>query len=340
MNGKSKVIISGVLAAIIALALVGAFLYTQNVLPSSLTGQGMQPSSGKSGTLAVLITEPPTIPEGVTAVYINFSDLQVHIRSAGNQSGWTNLHSSGEIDLLSVLNSTQTIAAANITNGVFNALKFNITSAVVTFQGENYTADLVYQEHYLVVVIPGGITITNGQTSGAVIDMTPTVLLLGNTTNPAFAFLPAAKGYTLPANSVSFHPHIGDKNDYNGNIANQIHDTTHFQLSGVSLTPDSISITVQNTGAATVDFRLAALTSTTSVSGGWVPSTSIGSISRISEFFVILPNGSLTPLTASTNKGMIQTIAMAGYTLAPHESVTFTYNGPITIGALHYDAGK
>jgi hypothetical protein len=340
MNGKTKVVLSGVFAAVLAISLVGAYAYTQNLQlggsgSNSSSTQVAQPSSnGPTGTLAVLVTDPPTIPEGVTAVYINYNDMEIHVSDAGNQSGWTNLESSGDINLLSVVNSTQTIAVANISSGLFNALRFNITSADVTFQGQNYTANLVYQEAYLLVTIPGGIRITNGTTSGAVIDMTPTVLLLGNTTNPVFAFLPQAKGYTLPANSVSIHPHVGDRNDYQGKIAAQIHDMTHFQISSVSLTPGSISITVQNTGAATVDFRYVALTSTTSVSGGWVPSTSIGAVSKISEFFTVVPNGSLVPVTSTTNRGMIQALAMAGYTVAPHQSATFTYTGPITIGAL------
>jgi len=337
MNGK--VILSGVLVAILAIALVGAFVFTKSGQSGTTsgvgsTGQSTQLSNGQSGTLAVVMTDPPTIPQGVTSVYINYSDVQVHIKNAGNQTGWTDLQSSGDINLLGVINSTQTIALANISSGIFNALRFNITFAVVTFQGQNYSADLVYQAHTLFVSIPGGIAISEGQTSGAVIDMTPTVLLLGNTTNPTFAFMPDAKGYTLASNSISTHPHKGDRDDYQGKISDQIRDVTHFQITAVGLTPSSIRITVQNTGAATVNFKLAALTSTTSISGGWVPSSSFGSMSKISEFFVPVPNGSLVPLTSTTYVGMTQTLALAGYTLGPNSSVTFTYNGQITIGAL------
>jgi hypothetical protein len=333
MNGKTKVALSGVIAAVLAISLVGAYLYTQNISLGT-NSSTTQATTGPTGTLAVLMTDPPTIPEGVTAVYMDYSNLAIHMSDAGNNTGWTNLGSSGDINLLSVVNSTQTIAVANISSGLFNAMKFNVSSAIVTFNGQNYTANLVYQKAYLLVTIPGGIHITNGSTAGAVIDMTPTILLLGNTTNPVFAFLPVAKGYTLPANSVSIHSHVGDHNDDKGSIASQIHDMTHFQLGTVILTPSSLSITVQNTGAATVDFRYVTLTSTETVSGGWVPANPFGPVSKISEFFVVVPNGSLVPVTSSTNRGMIQSLAMAGYTLAPHESATFTYSGPVTIGAL------
>src|ERR1700691_686599 len=156
MNGKSRAILSGVLAVIIAVALVGAYVFTQSVQTGSTsavssTTQSTQPPNGKTGTLAVLMTDPPTIPVGVTAVYMNYSNVQVHVSKAGNQTGWTDLQTSGDINLLSIVNSTQTIAAANISSGIFNALQFNITNVVITFQGQNYTADLVYQEQYLVV---------------------------------------------------------------------------------------------------------------------------------------------------------------------------------------------
>ena len=347
MSTKSKVIVSGVLAAIIAVALIGAVVFTPGIVGSSSTsstvistGSTSTSSSssantpGGTGTLAVLMTDPPTVPDGVTAVYIDYSSVEIHIANAGNQTGWTDLQTSGEINLMSIINQSQTIASTNISSGKFNGMRFNVTSAVVTFQGANYTADLVYQEHTLYVWIPGGVIITNGQTTGAMIDMTPTVLLLGNTTNPTFAFIPAARGYTLPANSIVNHPHKGDRDDYNGNVADAIQDITKFQLTAASLSPNSLSVSVLNNGNATVIFHMVALTGTSTPSGGWVPSVALGAISKDSEFFVVTPNGTLLALSATSKDGAIQTLALSGFALAPGSSATFTYNGPITIGAF------
>ncbi len=278
MSTKNKVIVSGVLAAIIAVALIGAVVFTPGLVNKGSTSSTSISTSSSSanapsgsGTLAVLMTDPPTVPDGVTAVYINYSSIEVHFADAGNQTGWTDLQTSGEINLMSIVNESQTIASTNITSGKFNGLRFNVTSAVVTFQGTNYTADLVYQEHTLYVWIPGGIVISDGQTTGAMIDMTPTVLLLGNTTDPTFAFIPAATGYTLPANSIANHPHVGDRNDYNNRVSAAIWYMTRFQLTGASLGPNSVSVSVDNTGNATIIFRMVAVTSTSTPSGGWVP---------------------------------------------------------------------
>src|SRR5271169_1155520 len=166
------------------------------------------------------------------------------------------------------------------------------------------------------------------------IDLTPTVLLLGNTTNPTFAFIPAARGYTLPANSIVNHPRRGDRDDYNGKVADAIQDITKFQLTAASLSPNSLSVSVLNNGNATVIFHMVALTGTSTPSGGWVPSVALGAISKDSEFFVVTPNGTMLALSATSKDGAIQTLALSGFSLAPGSSATFTYNGPITIGAF------
>jgi len=90
MNGK--VILSGVLVAILAIALVGAFVFTKSGQSGTTsgvgsTGQSTQLSNGQSGTLAVVMTDPPTIPQGVTSVYINYSDVQVHIIMRATRQG-------------------------------------------------------------------------------------------------------------------------------------------------------------------------------------------------------------------------------------------------------------
>ena len=329
MNSKYKVLTSGVLAAVIAVALITA-VFSLGVLGSTTTTKDQ--GTTNSGTLAVLLTDPPTVPSGVSAVYITYANLGVHVAQAGNQSGWHDLNTSGEINLMSVINVTQTIASANIQNGKFNALAFNITSATVTYNGQNYTADLVYQEHMLVVPIIGGITVSSGQTSAAVIDLTPTVLLLGNTTNPTFAFIPAAKGYTIPAQStVSMHLRVGERDDIHGAPWwVSIEKNTHFEVSSVNVSSNALSITVANTGNSTIDFRAAAITSTTSVQGGMKMGP------QISEYFAVESNGTLAAITLRGHGDIMDMLTTSGFLLQPGQSVTFTYSGNITLGLLQW----
>ncbi len=302
--------------------------------PSTTSSSPPVSQSGPTGALAVLMTDPPTVPQGVTNAYITYADLAIHVSKAGNNTGWHVLNLQGEIDLMSVINSTQTVANANVSSGNFNALAFNVTSAVVTFQGRNYTADLVYQEHTLIVPIVGGINVIQGQTSAAVIDVSPTVLLLGNVTDPTFAFIPTATAYTVPAQSVgTLHLKVGNKdNIQNASWWVSIRTESKFEITGVSLTPKSLSFNITNTGNSPVMLRIADLASTTSVSGGNIPLSNFESLLMISEVFVLEHNSTIVPITVVGNGIVESLIDSAGYVVPVGHSETFTYSGNITIG--------
>ena len=336
MSSKRNVVLSGAIAAIVAIALIGAAVYIPGSGLLNRSTSQSQTNASSSGTMSVLFTDPPTVPQGVTALYMTYSDVQVHVSNAGNNSGWTDLSTSGEINLMSVVNVSETIANANISTGVFNALRFNITSVVVTYNGVNYTADLVYGHNALFVPIPGGISVSAAQTSAAMIDLTPKVLLLGTPQNPTFAFLPSAKAFIIPSQSIPAEAHhVGERHDIS-------HDSwwmiamrqSRFAVTSVQLSPTSLNITVSNTGNASIVFRLAAVTSQVSVSGGWAPAMTTSSA------FVVQSNGSLIALSGSNKSQVYQDIAAGGYLLAPHTSATFTYSGQIQIGSLRMESSQ
>ncbi len=317
-------------AAITAIALISAAILSPGVLALGSTSTAQL---GPSGTLAVVLTDPPTVPEGTTAVYVTYNDVQVHVAGAGNQSGWYDLHTSGQLNLMSVINIGQTIGSASVPSGLYDALRFNVTSAIITYQGQNYTAHIASSTSNggseLTVPIIGGIQVQSSQTSAAVIDMTPTVILGGNSTNPQFAFVNSARAYTMPANSI---PRDIVQRHHNVNLTGQgwwdkIMDSQHYQLTSANLTPNSLSITVDNTGNVSVVYRYAAVTATQSQHGGDMGRASI------SEYFVVEPNASLVAVTGSTPMQLAWSLAAGGYLLPPGSSVTFSYSGPIMLGS-------
>jgi hypothetical protein len=325
MNTKKSIVISSVIAAIVAVTLIVSSVY----IPALATA----PSQG--GTLSVMLTDPPTVPTGVTALYINYSDVQVHISNAGNDSGWKTLSGSGQINLMSLINVSQTIATGNIDSGTFNAIRFNVTSAEVTYNGQNYPAELVYSENILTIPIRGGIQVSAAETSTALIDLSPTVLLLGSPQNPAFALLPNGSAFVIPTQSIPAEAHhIGDRHILgNDSWWMVLQRDSKFGITSVALTPNSLSITVENQGSASVLFRLAAVTSGTSLSGGWQSRLST------SDVFVVEPNQTLSVLSGSTRGQMYQEIVAGGYLLAPGQTVTFTYSGSIVVGQQLLDLG-
>jgi hypothetical protein len=312
----------------------GPSVVTTSISSQGPSGSSSPPQSSGSNDLAVLMTDPPTVPDGVTAVFITYENLGIHLSGAGNNTGWHVLDQQGQINLMSIINSTQTIVEANVSTGTFNAMAFNVTSAIVTFQGANYTADLVYQNHVLFVPIVGGINITEGLTSAAVIDVSPTILLLGNLTNPTFAFLPAATAYTIPAQSVpSLHLQAGDRDDIqNASWWMSIEKSSKFEISGVSLTPTLLSFNVTNTGDAPVMLRLADLASRTSIAGGKVPLSNFPSLLAITEVFVLERNGTAAQINMVGNGIVENLIDAAGFVLPAGQTRTFTYSGNLSLG--------
>ncbi|MGI0090936.1 MAG: hypothetical protein ACREBS_04435 [Nitrososphaerales archaeon] len=334
MSSRSSVLMSGAVAAILAIVLIGTVVLTGVLNPQTTNLYPTQSSStdANHGTLAVLMTDPPTVPNGTTALYIVYSNMAVHVADAASSSGWHVLNSKGEINLMSIINVTQTVASTNIQSGSFDALAFNITSVTVTFDEANYSASLVYGDHRFVVPIVGGITVLNGQVTAAVIDLTPTVLLLGNPSDPSFAFIPAARGYTIPAQSI---PQSGVRIGQIAHVDNQTwfqSNQPRFEIIGVTLGPNSLSITVANTGNVPLIFTLTAVTLLTSAGGGL--KASLPAVASVSEFFVVHSNASLVPVTTNDVKTIIQDISGGGYYLPAQASVTFNYTGIISIGIV------
>ncbi len=327
MSSTRNVAVAGVAAIVVAIVLIAAIIFIPG---SNLLGQ----KTGNAGTLSVMMTDPPTVPSGVSDVYITYNKVGIHVSNAGNNSDWTILTETGQIDLMQTLNVSQTIAFGKVPAGTFNAIGFNISLATVTYNNVNYTADLVYGQNRLFIPILGGISTTATTQSAVLIDMTPKVLLLGSPTNPTFAFLPQARAYVVPSQSIPAQSHtIGGRQSLNGNSWwTQMMGGSHFAITKLQLAPTSLNITVTNTGSSSIDFVMAAVTAGTSISGGSSPPLAVSAVYAVEQ------NASLALLSGSTKaqaSQAYQEIAAGGYLLAPGASVTFYYSGQIQTGLLH-----
>jgi len=239
------------------------------------------------GIVDVLLTDPPNVPTGVTAVYVTYSNVAVHVSGAGNQSGWTNSNTAGTIDLMKLVNISTTIASVKVTTGVYNALRFNISSAAVTFNGKNYTAFVPRAR--LTVLIPGGLRVNATTSSAEIIDMSPTVLNIGSGSTPEFIISMAASCFRMPQSIVAATKDI----DHSGFILgltgkawwNKIQEsyTANVTINGASLSASSFSVTVKNTGSASLNlsaifvtplgYECAAQTSTSSTTSSTATTT-------------------------------------------------------------------
>ena len=203
MNSQ-KTIIGAVIGAIVAIGLIlgGVYAFSGgNFLGLTTTTNGGTTNTLSSGfgTLQISMQDPPNVPPEVTAVYINYSSIQVHVANAGNQSGWYSVTSSGKANLTSLIANSKLLGSAKLPSGTYNIVRFNVTSALVTVGGKNYTATVPSGK--VQAVLSRGVDVKSGQTSTLLIDISPKVT--GNT-NSGYMLVPSANAQpTNPSNSAT-----------------------------------------------------------------------------------------------------------------------------------------
>jgi len=142
-----------------------------------------------SGTLVIMMEDPPEHWGSASKVYIRYSAIMVHRAEARNESGWSTVTAEGWINLALVLNVSKAIGQGPLQAGKYNIIRFEVAEAVVTVDSKNYTAS-VSSGKLNIPITRGGIQVNAGQTSYLVIDITPKVT--GSPTH-GFKLVPAAK---------------------------------------------------------------------------------------------------------------------------------------------------
>lgn len=142
-----------------------------------------------SGTLIVEMIDPPKDWGPASQVYINYSAIMVHRADAANESGWYTVDTAGSINLTSVLNVSKAIGEGPLQAGKYNVIRFNVTGAIVTVDGVNYTAT-VASGKLNIPIIKGGIQVDAGQTAYLIVDITPRVT---GSEDQGFKLVPAAR---------------------------------------------------------------------------------------------------------------------------------------------------
>lgn len=128
-----------------------------------------------SGTLVILMRDPPPGWGSATAVYISFSDIMIHRADAGVESGWFNTGVGvANLSLREIVIFRTMIGETTLQVGMYNVIRFNVTQAIATVNGINYTC-AVKSGKLNVPIIGGGVRINAGQISSLEIDITPKI---------------------------------------------------------------------------------------------------------------------------------------------------------------------
>ena len=296
---------------------------------TSTNGQG-----GGAGSLILLLHDPPNVPLGVSAVFVTFSGISIH---AAGSYGWIELNQTGStINLMSVVNFTQTIANIKLREGSFDMLRMNLSLVIVTFDSKNYTASI--PSAYLVAPIIGDLQVQNLETAGAVIDVSPTIIehTSYNSTGISFSMIPSARAYVVPSSQLSdSHLRVGDREDIGNEnwlttAISGAERETSFRIASAALSNTSFYITIRNTGNTSVLIESIFIVS--NASEAHVEKDDGVDIGSSSVLFAVLSNGSLYPFAnheVEEDSSQSGHAANFAYNLSAHSSITLSYVGQI-----------
>ncbi len=309
---------------IAGLVLAGAVIFSGSVL-------GLL-SFNSSGTLSILLTDPPSVPTGVTAVYITYSDLAVHAAGFG-ESGWVSIPGQGTIDTLGLVNLSRTISSAQIPSLTYNLVRFNISHASIEFMGKNYSVT-VHSER-LTVAFEGGLKVNSSTVAAALVDVSPTVLNIGNESAPSFTMAAGAHALQVPSDEVGDSMKtVGNETSLEGRGWFQSFRSSHsdnLTVSGLALSLNSLTFTATNPGPESMAIRMVVVTPDTPRERTGAALGSVGN----SFVFAVQPDGSLKLLNGSANE-VGSLFEGPGYTLAGGASFRFSFAGAIaSLGGGH-----
>jgi hypothetical protein len=282
-----------------------------------------------TGVLSVLLTDPPSVPGGVTAVYVTYSSIAVHA-SGFNDSGWVTFSGQGTIDTMRLVNLSQTISSGIVPALTYDQVEFSISGVKVEYMGANYSATLASGK--LTVPIVGGVEVNATKPAAALVDIQPTVLNLGSQASPSFTISAGARALQVPPDEVSDSMrHLGNNFSLQGHVWFQsftAHHSDRVTISGLSLTSGSFSFTATNGGSDPVVIRMAILTPLGQGEGQGENQEMMGSMSD-SIFLVVQADGALSLVSGPPGQ-VGPLLGSGGFILAPGASQTFTYSGAIS----------
>lgn len=281
-----------------------------------------------SGTLSVMLTDPPSVPAGVSSIYLTYTGLGVHPKGFAN-STWISVSGEGTIDTMTLINLSQTISTSNVPSLTYNLVRFNISNVLVDYMGKNYSATI--GSGSLTVPIVGGLVVNSSGLAATLVDIQPTVINVGSQAAPSFTIAAGAKALQIPSGEVNDSvKQIGHTAPLEGNNWFQSFKSRHadnLTFSALSLTSGSLSFSLKNGGSDSVPIKMVIVTSGPAgdSDGNVLAAVVSGAV------FSVGADGSLQLLTGPPGQ-IGELLGGPGYTLMPGATHTFSYAG--TVSAL------
>ena len=305
-----------------AYGLAGLVIAGTAILAGSSLGL-LNPNS--SGILSVLLTDPPSVPDGVTAVYISYANIAVHASGFGD-SGWVDVPGSGTIETIGLVNLSRTISTAEVPILAYDKVAFNISSTTVDYMGRNYTVGV--NSGRMVIPFETALKVNASIPAAALVDLSPTVLNLGSPGSPSFTMAAGARALQVPSDEVEDSMKtVGNEFSLQGHAWFQSFASgrsDNLTVSGLALTPDSFTFSASNPGPDAITLRMVVVTQDPPK-----PKAGAALNSVATSFDFAVGADGLLNLLSGTSGVVGQLSQTPGYTLAAGATQRFSYSGAI-----------
>ena len=345
----------GAAAVIVALAIIGTSLYANTALnPTSMTTQTGQTS------FLVMLTDPPNVPRGTTQLNVTYSSIQLHVVASDGSSNWVAAQESGRVNLLSLVNMTQTIATLSLPTGsTVDKLQFEISAAEAKVSDKVYPVTML-SDNLLVSLRE---TKLNGTKTGALIDLRPTLVQINamNSTGSLVSYFVLSPSATaiVKSNVLDTQTQVGAKWRIGDDDNNKLSQEYRRASNNITVTSSSLSVkgnvttlsvTIKNIGKANATISSITLSGdfnvTSTIAGygqqngkdksgkpgmGGMPWGFMG-MDRPDSIPFKISGDTLTPIFGDMNA--MGDWGTSRLVLKPGNSATLTFNGVIS---LHVD---
>jgi type VI protein secretion system component Hcp len=326
----------GLAAMLVAVIVIAAVLVTN---PLSFINPGQKSSAG---SFLVMLTDPPTLPANAntTILDLTYSNITLHVAYPNGTTEWVPVTASGTVDLLKLVDMSQTIASTSIPNGTtVDKIQFTISSVDATVNGTTYAVTTL--SNTLVIAIAN--SKVNQTFSGVLVDFSPTLVLIQATNASGdlvnyFVLVPSATAMIVTSLSraqvkVGTIVELG-QNDRE-RLVRVVESFSHnltiasatLSVNGTGFT--SLNVTLKNEGD--INFTICGLT----LHGDFTVTPEIQTTVAERTVLGTIPfkvNGtSLIPLLGADSAGM----KTRAYTLMPGQSATFSFKGVLELQRVY-----
>ncbi|MEM3684800.1 MAG: DUF4382 domain-containing protein [Conexivisphaerales archaeon] len=168
MASKTRVIAYGIAAVAVAILLIAASAF----IPSFLTGTR---SSTQTTQFYVLLTDPPTVPQGTSYLNLTYSSISIHVIEKNGSNEWLTSNTTGTVDLLALYQANASIVLSQFSipaNSTVDKISLAIESVSIGVDGSSYNVTPLANNLTINIVNASSIS----SKAGAILDLSPTVV--------------------------------------------------------------------------------------------------------------------------------------------------------------------